>query len=230
MLYIKEKIIILLLILNVNIFANGINIEGKIVKLLYTGKRISYFHKNGEPIYIVNKDNNLITSGTIQSKGGFDFKSRINKKYIGEEFQFKTNNNDWFILFPFKGKFFLPKYSTKINIVMIPKNSQIYLELFKVVNHYTIQVFVTSSSRKADEIRKKLQSFCIRDTKKGRYYCNKYIKKIPIIEPNRDPLYKIYYNTYDSYSKADTDLLKIRQLKDFHGALIFQHTVIDTGF
>jgi len=228
--YIRIMIFIIF-IFNLNTLAKDIQIQGKVVKLLDIGKRTPYFNKYGEPIFIImpTKNNKTVGKGTIYSKGGFKFKKRIPKKYIGKEFQFKINEN-WFILSPFNGKFFLPRYSTPINLIIIPKNSQLYMELFKIVDFYSIQTFATHSRIKADLQLKNLQNFCIRNAKKNSFYCKKYVKKIPIINPNRDPLYKIYYNRYNSYSNAKKDLKLIRKLKGLEKSFIVSHTVIDTDF
>lgn len=220
-----------MLIVNLNVVAKDIQILGEAVKLFDGGKRVRYFNTHGEiiSIHMPKKNNKLITKGTIYGKGGFKFKKNIPRKYIGEEFQIKTNKN-WFILSPFNGKFFLPKYSTRMNIVMIPKSSQIFQELFKVRNYYSIQTLVTRSSVNAESQLNNLQNFCIRNSTKSSYYCKKYVKKSSIIEPGRDPLYKIYYEQYKFYKDAKKDLKKIRKLRDLDKSFIVQYTTINTDF
>jgi len=175
------------------------------------------------------KNNKLITKGTIYSKGGFKFYNRVSSKYVGTELQLRTTK-DWFILSPFNGKFFLPKYSSKIDIVMIHKKSKIYQELFKVVDYYSIQTFVTGSYQKAELQLKNLRSFCERNSGKNSYYCKKYVVKVPISEPNKDTLFKIYYNRYKSYKEAEKDLKLIKKLRHLEKAFIVQHSIIDTEF
>ena len=101
----------LLYIFNLNIYAkDNIDISGKAVKLLDVGKRMKYFKKNGVPIslHIPSLNNKLISNGVIYSKGGFQFRNRVPSQYIGRKIQLKIHRNDWFILSPFDGKFFLP--------------------------------------------------------------------------------------------------------------------------
>lgn len=220
---------ILVLICNLNLFGQNIDIKGNAIKILDNGKRTKYFHNNGEQIALYRVLNNkLITKGTIYSKGGFDLKSRISNKYIGEEFQLRTTN-DWFILFPLNGKFFLPKKSLKIKIVLINRNSQIYQELFKIIDYYSIQTFATKSYQKAELQLQYLRDFCKRNGKNS-FYCKKYVRKVPVVQPNKDTFYRINYKKYKSIIDANRDLAKIKKIKYLEKSFIVQYPIIDTNF
>ena len=90
-------------------------------------------------------------------------KKKINEHLkIGEQIKLEIDDKNWFMLSPFNGIYHIPnKSEEKIEIIMIPKKSSIYLTLFSEISYYTIQVARFNDERKAINMVRRLQYDCL---------------------------------------------------------------------
>ena len=134
--------------------AQDIEVRGKLLKVSSDGITEKFTNQK-----ICIKDKAICTNS--YSKGMFRFK-KINKYlHFGEQIKLEISDKNWFMLSPFKGIYHVPNKSEKIEIIMIPKSSSIYLTLFAKVSHYTVQVFHGNDELKAIDMVKRLRHDCL---------------------------------------------------------------------
>lgn len=222
--FLKSFLILSLLITNLL----SIELKGTIFKISNEGKKEFFIFEN---FYL---DNNKSLMATTDKNGIFSLPYEYLSTKIGTKIKLEiANKDDWFIFKPFKGELVLSKLKSErdIEILIISKKSEMYLNLFTKVHDYTIQVLSTRDKHKAQEKVNSLRKYCqktkntnknIKGKFKKPYYCRKYVKYITKLEgdmPNKY-IFNVYYNIYRSKKEAEKDLKIIRSFKTSKDAWI----------
>ena len=152
---ISKILIIMILVSSLSAYDKKlIDLRGKLIKVSNDGITEKFSNQK-----ICIKGKAICTNS--YSKGRFSFK-KINK-YLknGEQIKLEITDKNWFMLSPFKGIYHVPNKSEEIKIIMISKNSSIYLTLFSKISHYTIQVAHVNDEQNAINMVRRLRHDCL---------------------------------------------------------------------